>query len=89
MKSLNTRRKIVNKLVEECTENVNEIKIAGMALFEHEKEYVCSYPFCVVLAVIFLTISIGICAYFAYKYMNRNVETDAKESLNYQTTPSY
>ena len=41
-----------------------------MALFEHGDECVCSYTMCVILAVIALTISIGIGAYFAYKYMN-------------------
>ena len=42
-----------------------------MALFEHGNEQcVCSYIICVVLAVIALTISIGIGAYFAYKYIN-------------------
>ena len=67
------RKKLVNKLVEECTENVNGVKIAGMALFEHENERVSSYTICVVLAVVIvLTINIGIGAYFAYKYMNRN-----------------
>ena len=64
------RKKLVNKLFEECTENIDEVKIAGVALFEHENEYVCSYTICVVLAVIAFTISIGIGAYFVYKYMN-------------------
>ena len=41
-----------------------------MVLFEHENECVCSYRISVVLAIIFLTISFGIGAYFAYKYMN-------------------
>ena len=30
------------KLVEEYTENIDEVKIAEMALFEHENECVCS-----------------------------------------------
>ena len=30
------RKKLVDKLVEECTENIDEVKIAGMTLFEHE-----------------------------------------------------
>ena len=63
------RKSLVDKLVErssaeECTENIDEVKIAN------ENECVCSYTICVVLAVIALTISIGIGAYFAYKYMN-------------------
>ena len=44
-------KKVFNKLFEECTENVAEVKIAGMALFEHENECVCFYTICVVLAV--------------------------------------
>ena len=59
------RKKLVDKLVEECTENIDEVKIAGMALFEHGNECVCSYTICVVSAVIVLTISIWIGAYFA------------------------
>ena len=72
------RKQLVDKLVEECTENIDKAKIAGMALFERENECVCPYTICVVLAVIVLTISIGIGAYFAYKYMNRNRETGAR-----------
>ena len=53
------RKKLVDKLVEECTENIDEIKIAGMALFELENECLCSYTICLVLAVIALGISIG------------------------------
>ena len=64
------RKSLIDKLVEECTENIDEVKIAGMALFEHENECVCSYTICVFLAIIALTISIGIGAYFAYKYIN-------------------
>ena len=41
-----------------------------MALFEHGNECVYSYTICVILVVIVLTVSLGIDAYFAYKYMN-------------------
>ena len=34
------RKKLVDKLVKECTENIDEVKIAGIALFEHENECV-------------------------------------------------
>ena len=61
---------MVDKLIEECTENIDEEKIAEVALFEHGNEGVYSYTICVILAVIALTISIGISACFAYKYMN-------------------
>ena len=64
------RKILVDKLIEECTENVEEVKIAGITLFEHGNESVCSYTICVILAVIALIISTGIGAYFPYKYMN-------------------
>ena len=39
---------------------------------------------------IIVTIDVGIGTYFIYyKYMNRNKETGAKESFNYQAALSY
>ena len=61
---------MVDKLTEECTENIDEVKIAEMVLFERESEFVYSCKVCVILAVTSLTIGIGIGSYFAYKYMN-------------------
>ena len=34
-KNCKCRKKLVDKLVEECTENIDEVKIAGITLFEH------------------------------------------------------
>ena len=78
MKIVGLAKKIVDKLVEECTENIDEAKITRMALFEHKNECVCSYTICVVLAVIVLTISIGIGAYFVYScwYLIKDVTRD-------------
>ena len=56
---------MVDELIEECTDNKDEVKIAEMDLFEHGNGCVYSYIVCVILAVIALTISIGIGAYFA------------------------
>ena len=55
-----------------------------MALFEHGNECVCSDTICVVLAVIVLTTSIGIGAYFAYKYMDCNKEDISRYDYVYQ-----
>ena len=33
-KNCKCRKKLIDKLIEECTENLDEVKIAGMALFE-------------------------------------------------------
>ena len=42
------RKKLADKLVEECTENVDKVKIIAIALFEHENKCVCSYTICAV-----------------------------------------
>ena len=49
-------------------ENVDEVKVAGMAFFEDGNE-------CVVLVLIVLRISIGIGAYFVYScwYLKKDV----------------
>ena len=36
------RKKLVDKLVEECTENVEEVKLAKLTLAEHESRLGCS-----------------------------------------------
>ena len=46
--SICTMTKLVDKSVKECTENIDEVKIGGRALFEHENECVCSYTNCAV-----------------------------------------
>ena len=42
MKTVSAGKKLVDKLVEKCTENIDQVKIAGMALCKHENECVCS-----------------------------------------------
>ena len=69
------RKKLVDKLVAECTENIDEVKIAEITLARHESVCVCSYPIYVILVVITLAISIGIGAYFAcsHWYLKRHI----------------
>ena len=57
------RKKLVDKLVKECTENIDEEKIAGMVLFECGKECKNSCTINAVLIGIVFIISIGIGAY--------------------------
>ena len=45
--------------MKECTENIDEAKLTGIALFKHGNGSVCSYTVCIVLGVIALTICIG------------------------------
>ena len=64
-------------MVEECTENIEEVKIA-----EH-KNKCSSCVLCIVLFSILFATNIGIATYFVYcEYMNRNKE-NACQGKNY------
>ena len=56
------QEKLVDKLTEECTENIGEVKIA-----EH-KNKCSSCTLYIVLFSIFFAINIGIAAYFVYSH---------------------
>ena len=80
-KSFRCRKKLADKLVEECTETVKEVKIVS----ENKNKG----SFCVlyiVLFSIFFTISTVIGVYFVYyKYMNHHKENISKGDYIYQT----
>ena len=64
-------KKIVETLIEECTEIIDEVKINWMASFEckNDCKSLCRI-YAVLIAVVF-TISVGIDTYYIYyKYMN-------------------
>ena len=67
---------LADKLVEECNETVDEVKLTKITLAENENKYKCnSCILYIVLFSIFFTIDVGIGAYFVYyKYMNRNLK---------------
>ena len=52
------RKRLTDKLMEECDENIDEAKLTEIALFEHVNECVCFYTVFIVLSVIALTICI-------------------------------
>ena len=62
------RKKLVDKLVDECTETVEEVKLAKITLAENENSYKCSScTVYIVLFWIFFTIHVSrIGAYFVY-----------------------
>ena len=67
------RKKLADKLVEECTENIDGVKIVWMTLFERRNERKSSYIIYVILIAIVFTISIRIGIYFIYyKYINHD-----------------
>ena len=75
------RKKLLDKLAEECTENVEEIKLAKVTLAKNENKHKCSScTLYIVLYSILFTVNIGIGAYFVhYKYMNSDKEIGATE----------
>ena len=80
-------KKLVDKLFEECTENIDEVKIAEMVLFARRNDCKSSCTISVVLIVIVFTISIGIGTYLIYyKYMNHDKKTTSKYDYVYQTS---
>ena len=63
------QKKLVDKLVDECTETLEEVKLAKITLAENENSYKCtSCTVYTVLFSIFFTINVGgigaYCVYF-------------------------
>ena len=66
-KNCKFRKKLVDKLVEECSENAQEIKLAKITSTENENKHKCSsYTLYIVLFLIIFLINVGIGTYFAY-----------------------
>ena len=67
MKIVSIEKKQVDKLIEECNENVEEVKIVKITLAEDENKHKCSsYTLYIVLFSTIVTINIGIGVYFVY-----------------------
>ena len=65
MKIVSIEKKQVDKLIEECNENVEEVKIVKITLAEDENKHKCSsYTLYIVLFSTIVTINIGIGVYF-------------------------
>ena len=67
MNIVNAEKKIVDKLIDECTETIEEVKLAKITLAENESEN--KYSSCtvyIVLMIVVFTIFTGITTYFAY-----------------------
>ena len=64
------RKTLVDKLVVECTENIDEVKIAEVTLTKNMRKYSSCILHIVLFSIVF-TINVGIGTYFVYnKYMN-------------------
>ena len=60
------RKKLVDKLVDECAETAEEVKLAKITLAENENKYKCSSH--IVFFSIIFTINIGIGTYFVFHF---------------------
>ena len=84
------RKRLVDKLIEECTENVHEVTLFECNPFEHKNKSRSSCTIYVALIVIVFTICIGIGTHFSYKHMNhwylKNDVTRIKFGTRTQTT---
>ena len=66
-KNCRCRKKIVDKLIDECTETIEEVKLAKITLAENEnKNKYSSCTVSIVLMVVVLTTVTGITIYFVY-----------------------
>ena len=60
------RKRLVDQLVEECTENINETKLINVTVKNENKDSCRSYVVGKVLFIIFFMINIVIIIYFVY-----------------------
>ena len=59
---------VESSYAEECTENIDEVKIAKTTLARHENVCLCSCTIYDFLIAMIFKISIGIGAYFSYSH---------------------
>ena len=79
-------KKLVDKLVEECTENVEEVKLAKITSTENKNKHKCSScTLYIVLFSIIFTLELVLISFTT----NTFLKTAAKESFKYQTTFNY
>ena len=81
------QKKVVDKLVEECTETVEEVKLAKITLAEDENKLKCSSCtlYVVLFSIIFTTnVGIGTYSFYFYWYLKKDV-THVKFGTRTQT----
>ena len=77
------KKKLVYKIVEECTKNIEETRLVGKTSAKNENKHKCSfYTLYVVLLSLIFTINVGIGIYFVYsRWYLKNY--DARVMLSY------
>ena len=59
------QKKLVDKLINECTETIEEVKLAELTVFENENKYGSCKVYIVLMIVVFYNFT-GITIYFVY-----------------------
>ena len=76
------RKNLVDRLIEECTENVEEVELTKITSAEYENVCKCSCTLYIVLFSIIFRINVGIGTCFVYyKYMNYDKKSVAKTKI--------
>ena len=76
------RKKLADKLIDECTETIEEVKLAEITIFENENNY--KYNSCrvyIVLMIVVFTIFTGITVYLVYYNWSLIKNNTHKETL--------
>ena len=74
---------MVDKSVDECTENIDEVKIAEVTLTKNMRKCSSCIMYIMLFSIIF-TINVGISTYFVYyKYINCNKENVSRYDYVY------
>ena len=84
------QKKLSDKLVQEYTETVEEVKLARITSAKNENKHKCSSCMLyIVLFSIILTINIGIATYFVYFYLYLKEDVTSVESGSRTQTTIY
>ena len=68
------KKKLADKLIDECTETIEEVKLANTTLENENSYYKCSScKVYIVLTIVFLTIFTGITIYYNWSVIKNNV----------------
>ena len=86
-KNCKCRKKLTDKLIDECTETIEEMKLANITFTENENNYECgSCIVYIVLMIIAFTIFTGITVYLVYYSWSLIKCNDRKKNKNLVST---
>ena len=73
-KNCKCRKKLADKLIDECTETIEKVKLAKITPFENKNNYKYnSCKFYIELMIVVFTIFIGITVYYNWSLINNNI----------------